>query len=272
MTENLQHLQFKNLDCNIHYWYRKGSENKWILFFHGAGVDHEMFEPQFDVLDHTYNIIAWDARAHGLSKLEQGNRFCFKEMISDCKKIYELYHIEKAILIGQSLGGNLAQEIAYYDPELVDKIVLIDCAKNTGKLTFVEKCSLKSARFLFNCYPWKTLVAQSADASANKDSVRKYIRDCFNRLDKNTFIDIMMELAGGCLHEDTEYRFKQPVLLLCGSDDRLGNIRKAAEPWAKSDKNITLQTIKNASHNSNQDQPEIVNALIVNFLHDIESA
>lgn len=268
MSETMQHLKFRNLDCEIHYWYRKGSENKWVLFFHGAGVDHEMFEPQFNMFDQTHNIIAWDARAHGLSKLDKGKRFDFKEMISDCKKLYELYHIEKSVLIGQSLGGNLAQEMAYYNPELIDKLVLIDCANNTAKLSFIEKCLLKSARFLFNCYPWKTLIAKSADASANNVSIRKYISDCFNKLDKNTFIDIMIALADNCLHEDAEYRFKQPVLMIIGADDKLGNIRKGAEPWAKSDQNVTLNIIENASHNSNQDQPAIVNSLIASFLHD----
>ncbi|MDP4092939.1 MAG: alpha/beta hydrolase [Bacillota bacterium] len=266
MAQNMRHLIFNNLDCDIHYWYREGTEDKWILFFHGAGVDHEMFQAQFEVVDHTYNIIAWDARGHGMSKLKQGKSFDFKEMIKDCLRLYELYNIKKAALIGQSLGGNLAQEIAYYYPELVDKAVLIDCTKNTGQLTFVEKCSLKSARFLFNCYPWKSLIKQSANASSNNDSVRKYIQDCFSRLDKNTFVNIMMESAGNCLHEDNTYRFKQPVLLLCGSNDRLGNIRKVARPWAKSDPNVTLYIIQNASHNSNQDQPTVVNELIVNFL------
>jgi len=52
------------------------------------------------------------------------------------------------------MGGNLAQEIAYQSPELVEKMVLIDCTKNIGKLTAIEKISLRSARFLFACYPW----------------------------------------------------------------------------------------------------------------------
>lgn len=84
--ENMQHLVFRNLNCNIHYWYREGSDNKWVLFFHGAGLDHAMFELQFSLFDSTYNIIAWDARGHGLSKLEYGEKFRFTDMISDCKK------------------------------------------------------------------------------------------------------------------------------------------------------------------------------------------
>jgi len=267
--ENMQHLIFQNLNCGIHYWYRKGSENKWVLFFHGAGCDHKMFESQFEAFDNTYNLIAWDARGHGMSKLKQGNKFQFKDMISDCKKIYEIYSIDKAILIGQSMGGNLAQEIAYYNPELVDRLVLIDCGRNTGKLTAIEKCSVKCAKPLFYCYPWKMLIRQSADASANKANIKKYVRDCFEKIDKRTFIDVMIEMTGCCLHEDAEFRFKQPVLLLCGSDDKLGNIRKVAEPWARDDSNCTLHIISNAGHNSNQDNPKMVNELICSFLHSL---
>lgn len=266
--ENMQHLVFQNLSCEIHYWYRKGSDNKWVLFLHGAGVDHAMFETQFSLFDSTYNIIAWDARGHGLSKLEPGKKFQFTDMISDCKKLYELYHIDRTILIGQSMGGNLAQEIAYYSPELVEKLVLIDCTKNTGKLTNIEKLTLKFSRFIFACYPWRTLIRQSAKASANTNRVRDYIKSCFNNLDKRTFVEVMMDMVGSCLHEDTGYKFRQPVLLLCGVDDKLGNIRKIAEPWAKEDSNITLHMIEHAGHNSNQDQPELVNTLIYNFLNN----
>lgn len=268
--DDMEHLVFQNQDCDIHYWYRKGTGNKWVLFFHGAGVDHNMFESQFDIFDSTYNIIAWDARGQGLSKLENGKNFLFAEMVSDCKKLYEIYHIERAILIGQSMGGNLAQEIAYYSPELVDKLVLIDCAKNTGKLTGIEKLELKSSRYIFACYPWRTLMRQSANASADTESVRDYIYRCFKNLGKKTFVDVMMELAGSCLHEDTEYRIKQPVLLLCGVDDKLGNIKKSAGPWAKEDPNITLHMLEHAGHNSNQDQPESVNSLIRSFINNAD--
>lgn len=265
MEKRMEHLVFNNLNCEIHYWYRKGTEDKWVLFFHGAGCDHEMFEQQYKVFDDTYNIIALDNRGHGLSKLEQKIKFNFIDMISDCKKIYEIYNIKKAILIGQSMGGNLAQEIAYNYPELVEKLVLIDCTKNTGKLTFMEKCLLKSSRFIFNCYPWKTLIRQSANACANEDYVKKYVENCFERMDKETFIDIMISLTT-CLHYDEQFKFKQPVLLLCGENDKTGNIKKIAEPWVKNDSNCILYFIKNAGHNSNQDNPKMVNELIYNFL------
>jgi pimeloyl-ACP methyl ester carboxylesterase len=266
--ENMQHLVFQNLDCDIHYWYRKGTGDKWVLFFHGAGVDHAMFEGQFALFDPDYSIIAWDARGHGLSELKNGKRFLFSDMVCDCKKLFELYGISSAVLIGQSMGGNLSQEIAYYSPKLVEKLVLIDCANNTGKLTPAEKLSIKSSRFIFACYPWKFLMRQSAEASSDTLHAREYILKSFAGLGKRIFVNVMMEMVSSCLHEDISYRFRQPVLLLCGEDDKLGNIRKSAAPWAEEDTNITLHIIEHAGHNSNQDQPEKVNELIYAFLSE----
>lgn len=265
MENNMQHLVFNNLNCEIHYWYRKGTENKWVLFFHGAGVNHQMFQEQFELFDDTYNLIAWDARGHGMSKLDQEKKFQINDMINDCMKLYEIYNINTAILIGQSMGGNLAQHISYYYPNLVEKLVLIDCSKNTGKLTSIERMSLKCSKIMFSLYPWNTLIKQSANACGNKENVRKYVKGCYSSIDKATFIDIMMEVTR-FLHEDTKFMFKQPVLLICGSDDKLGNIKKVAKTWARDDKNCILHMIDNAGHNSNQDNPQKVNELIFKFI------
>jgi pimeloyl-ACP methyl ester carboxylesterase len=264
--KKMQQLVFENLNCEIHYWFRKGTENKWVLFFHGAGVDHQMFHCQFEAFDETYNLIAWDARGHGNSKLEKGRKFHFEDMVSDCKKLYQIHHIKKAILIGQSMGGNLAQEIAYYNPELIHKLVLIDCIKNTARLTFWERHLLNCSNFLFKCYPWKLLIQQGANACGKNQNVKKYVKICFEKLDKATYVNIMMELRN-CIHEDINFKFKQPVLLLCGSKDKLGNIKKSAHCWGNDDPNCEMHIIENAAHNSNQDNYKVVNELIIDFLN-----
>ncbi|MDR0782462.1 MAG: alpha/beta hydrolase [Propionibacteriaceae bacterium] len=239
--------------------------DKVIVFLHGANVDHRMWDPQVDTIADEFNLVVWDARGHGQSALSSGQKFTFADLIPDLLKLYEVCGITKATLIGQSMGGNLAQEMAYYHPDLVESLVLIGCTKNTGSLTRMEKILLSVAKPLLYCHPWKTLVKQSAEACANRNDVRRYVTDCFTSMDKETFIEAIMSVTT-CLHEDAAYRFPCPALLLCGSDDTTGNIRKIAQPWAESDPNCTFHMIENAGHNANQDAPEIVNPLIQQFL------
>jgi pimeloyl-ACP methyl ester carboxylesterase len=60
-------------------------------------------------------------------------------------------------------------------------------------------------------------------------------------------------------------------LLICGFDDISGNIKKAMTIWSKKDNKCHLQMIKNAGHNSNQDNPEDVNKCILTFINDLNS-
>jgi len=265
--ENLKEMTFSNLDCEIYYWYKQGISNDYIILLHGAGCDHEMFEKQISIFDDNFNLIVWDARGHGLSRINGSRKFYFSDMYADCLKLFEIHKIKTAILIGQSMGGNLAQEVVYYNPELVSKLILIDCTKNTQKLTAFEKISLKTFRFIFNCYPWKMLISQSANACGVTEYTKNYVNKCFNRIKKEEFIEIMISLFT-CLNEDNDFRFKQSVLLICGDNDISGNIKKTMKQWVKDDSNCKLCMIKNAGHNSNQDNPNEVNKNIVLFMNE----
>jgi len=256
------------LGCSIFYRIEiKENADKWVVFLHGAGVDHRMFDEQVKIVPKEYNILMWDARSHGKSVPNTG-MFSMKQLMDDLLKIMETEKIPKAVFIGQSMGGNLAQDIAYYYPEKVSGLVLIDCTNNTAKLSRTENLMLYFSKPMFTLYPWKTLVKQSADACGLRQEVKEYVAECFFKVGKEALIDILIEVTK-CLHEDAAYKIKVPFLLLCGDKDASGNIRKIAKPWSDSEPNCTFHMISNAGHNSNQDNPDEVNAHINNYLNNL---
>lgn len=256
------------LGCSIFYRIEiKEKADKWVVFLHGAGVDHRMFDEQVKIVPKEYNILMWDARAHGKSVPNTG-LFSMKQLMDDLLKIMETQKIPKAVFIGQSMGGNLAQDIAYYYPEKVFGLVLIDCTNNTAKLSRTENLMLSFTKPMLMLYPWKKLVKQSANTCGLRQEVKEYVADCFFKVGKKALIEILIEVTK-CLHEDAAYKIKVPFLLLCGDKDASGNIRKIAKPWSDSEPNCTFYMISNAGHNSNQDNPDEVNAHMSSFLNNI---
>ncbi|GKU24400.1 TetR family transcriptional regulator [Clostridium folliculivorans] len=79
-------------------------------------------------------------------------------------------------------------------------------------------------------------------------SINKEIKDFFQLINKT------MERRMEIIH-DYPYLYK------------FITIKKIAEPWAKSNSNCTLRFIDHAAHNSNQDNPEMVNKLIIDFIN-----
>jgi pimeloyl-ACP methyl ester carboxylesterase len=148
---------------------------------------------------------------------------------------------------------------------MVSGLVLIDCSRNTAKLGLGDRLLLRLTRPLFALYPWPTLVEQSARSCGNLPATQDYMRDCFRRMGKRRLVEVMMSVLT-CLHEDRDYRFSLPVLLLCGEDDPTGNIRRTVGAWEQMDPKVKLVMIPQAAHNANQDNPLAVNSAIKNYL------
>lgn len=231
---------------------------------HGAGVDHEMFNEQYSYFQKEYNLVTWDAMWHGKSMIGF-KEFNIDLLVNDLNNVIENEKkIEKCILIGQSMGRNLAQEYSFRFKNKVERLVLIDCTKNIQILTLFEKILMETAKPIFALYPWNNLANTMAKACSVKKEVQEYIRRCFNHIGKSKFITVMMELYS-FLHYENNFKYIDNILLICGEKDTTGNIKKVMSIWGlELGKNYHL--ILGAAHNANQDKPEeVFQKLVQNF-------
>ena len=251
--------------CPLHYWAAAGKGGKWTVFLHGAGADHRMFEAQVPAVPEEYGVLLLDIRGHGESR-PMGESFSVRFAVDDILRVMDAEGMQKAVLVGQSMGGNIAQEIAFLHKERVERLVLIDCTRNVNRLTRAELLAVKSAPGMMALYPFRTLAQQSANLCSDNEAVRAYILECFEKIGKADFVKVFSELAL-CLHEEPGYAYSLPMLVLCGEHDKTGNIRKILGTWATNEPDCSVHLIKNAGHLSNMDCPEEVNALLAAFLN-----
>lgn len=252
-------------DGKLHYWISKINSNKTLFFLHGAGIDHETFNEQYSYFQKEYNLITWDARWHGKSMIGF-EEFNVSLLVNDLNSVLENEKIEKCILIGQSMGGNLAQEYAFRFKNKVEGLVLIDCTKNIQILTLYEKILMSTAKPMFILYPWNNLVNTMAKVSSVKKDIQEYMKRCFNHIGKSKFITVMME-SRNFVHYENNFKYIDNILLICGEKDTTGNIKKVMSRWGlELGKNYHL--ILGAAHDANQDKPEEVNKIVGNFLKE----
>src|SRR5260221_8824732 len=95
-----------------------------IVFVHGAGLDHSWWGLQSRYFGyHGYNVLAVDLPAHGRSA---GPALATVEAMADWVfALLKSRNIEKAILVGHSMGSLIALEFAARYPEKGEKIALI---------------------------------------------------------------------------------------------------------------------------------------------------
>lgn len=70
------------------------------------------------------------------------------------------------------------------------------------------------------------------------------------------------------MEADLPYELHCPALLICGERDRAGSCVRYNKAWHKQT-GLRLEWIRDAGHNSNTDQPQLVNRLIEEFVNAI---
>lgn len=257
-------------ETGIRYWLAGPGGAPLVVLTHGATSDHTMFDDQVRTLSERYRLLTWDAPGHGLSQPLPSD-FGMPRLVADLLALLDHVGAERAVLVGQSMGGNLAQEVVFSHPDRVAALVLIDCTDNFQKLTAVEKASLASAGPIFALYPFRTLKRQSADSSAERPESRVRIAAMMDRVaGKQAFVEVLMRTTD-VLHFEPEFRIPCPLLMLVGEEDKLGNIAKAMPRMARREE-ADLVVVPGAGHCSNMDEPEFVNGAILRFLDGLAPA
>ena len=88
-----------------------GSLDNWITF--GKKISNEGFE-----------VHLVDQRNHG--KSFHSNEFSYEHMAKDLKNYFIHFNIEKASIIGHSMGGKTAMLFALSNVDLINKLIIVD--------------------------------------------------------------------------------------------------------------------------------------------------
>jgi pimeloyl-ACP methyl ester carboxylesterase len=103
-------------------WERHGSGTP-LLLIHGLGYARWGWEPVLPGLAERFDVILFDNRGIGESDAPPGP-YNVAEMAGDAVQVLDEAGVERAHVVGTSLGGMIAQELALAHPERVDRLVL----------------------------------------------------------------------------------------------------------------------------------------------------
>jgi 3-oxoadipate enol-lactonase len=104
-------------------WKRTGAGAP-LLLIHGLGYASWGWEPVVEPLSRSFDVLLFDNRGVGGSDAPPGP-YTTAEMAGDALQVLDEAGVERAHVVGTSLGGMIAQELALAAPERVDRLVLV---------------------------------------------------------------------------------------------------------------------------------------------------
>lgn len=156
-------------DLSMHYEIY-GSRGDFVLLISGLGVDHTIFRLLIKQLSKTFQVIAFDNRGVGHTD-KPAEPYSIEVMAEDTKELMKELGVGRAHVLGLSMGGRIAMELALCHPEMVESLILVSTVpvvKSRKSLFFSKFIKWIRAKTNASEQPYYAFLRQ-LDASRNYD-------------------------------------------------------------------------------------------------------
>lgn len=259
----------------IYYVEAGAATNPKVILVHGLGGDMTNWAPTVPALAAKYHVFALDQIGFGKSDKPMMN-YRVATLVEFLDAFYKKLNIERATLVGNSLGGWTAALFAHAHPEKVDKLVLVDAAGYSPKrwggpefsnemFPLLNPATVADLKRTFSLVFYnKALVSEAAVELAFANKLKRGDGHTINAF-------IASFIRGEDLLDDKVKAIKAPALVLWGREDGLTPLA-IGEAFAKDIPGAQLVVIEKCGHVPQLEKAAEFNAALLKFLADATTA
>ena len=242
-----------------------------VLCLHGIGGDRTSFADQLGQLGGR-RVIAWNMPGYGGS--DPLMQMDFAALSGAVVALLDALGIATVHLVGQSIGGMIAQELAIRSSDRVASLGLIATTPAFGGRDDSFRQAFVAARLgpLDAGADMATLAQQAIPAiigPAASAEMRQLAIAAMGRIDETAFRQVVSCLVTFNRRAD-QHRISQPCCLIAGSHDTNSPARVMAK-MADGLANATFHIVDQAGHLVNSECPAMVNEILTAFFNRVEN-
>ena len=215
-----------------------------IVFIHGVGLNHKIWEPQINVFENTF--LAYDILGHGKTPLDKEN-LSFDDFSNQLINLIDELNIRRIHLVGFSIGSLIARNFASkYSDRLESLILLCSIFKRTEKQQQIVKDRFELAK---------------KSKSLSKQALKRWFTDEYLEKNPNTYKKISSILEQNSMenflkiyelfvnHKDDEQfeKIKTKTLIMTGEGD-IGSTPEMSINLSKVINNSNVKIISKGKH------------------------
>lgn len=248
-------------------YYEARGRGPAVVLVHGGFGDHRMWDDQFAALSRDFRVVRYDHRGFGRSPAPSGPY----SPAGDLLRLLDHLGIERAHLVGNSVGGAYVLDFALLHPTRTDRVVVVSSGANGYPYTPED---LQGIAAVFNAarqegperaaemWLQHPMVAVTSRHSRTAPLLRTMVRE-------NRGIFQMTPWPREPLNPAAFRRLDQirrPVLFVVGGDDT-PMVRRSARESADRIPGAQWQEISGADHLPQMVKPEEFNGVLRRFLN-----
>jgi pimeloyl-ACP methyl ester carboxylesterase len=278
----MKHDRIYTNGINLHYVTE--GEGNLMLFLHGFPECWYSWRKQIPEFAKDHHAVALDLRGYNESdKPSESSAYKMSELVADVKGVIEGLGYQRCTLVGHDWGGAIAWNFAYQYPEMLDRLIILNLphpAKFSQGLRTPQQL-LKSwyiflfqlpylPEFLIQLDDYKLLETAFKGMAINQEAFStediNFYKDAFAKRGAATAaINYYRNILQAGIIEKSWGILEVPTLMIWGEKDTaLGKeLTYGTEEYVR---NLQIRYIPNCSHWVQQEQPDLVNQYIREFI------
>lgn len=255
--------------ANIHQtsiYYEIHGTGAPVLFIHGLGSSAADWELQLEFFAQHYQVILVDLRGHGQSSRPSAG-YSISQFAADVQALLQRLGYQRVHLVGISLGGMVGFQLAVTAPDLLHSLTVLNSAPYVHLTTSRQKWQLTLRKLFTRVLSMRSfakILARKLFPEPNQAHLRKQLIERWVKNDKKTYYQSFMSIFRWQGIQDQLSTIACPVLVLAADMDYLPVSYKRA--YTQQIPRAQLEIIHNSRHASIQDQPEVFNQKLHQFL------
>jgi pimeloyl-ACP methyl ester carboxylesterase len=261
---------------DLRLYYESVGEGEPLILIRGLGSNADHWYAQVPDLSRHYRVITFDNRAIGRSG-DPGGAFTIRDMAADVIGLMDALKIARAHILGLSMGGMIAQELAIAHPQRVKGLVLVvthcggerqvkaaDEVMETLQRMAVDQSMEARIQAATVFFAARTL-------SENMPVVEEYATVSMQHPAGGEILQRQMDAIQAHDTYDRLHLITAPTLVLTGAEDILippENSKNLADRIP----NAECIVIQGGGHQILIEQPEACNRAIIDFLQKVDAA
>lgn len=232
-----------------------------LLLLHSLGTSLHVWDPVVPALAATFRIIRPDMRGHGGTAVMPGP-YTIEQLGSDALGVMQALGLERAHVVGLSIGGLVAQELAHQAPGRVQSLVLMDTALAIPPASlWHERAALVRAKGMAAIQ--EPVIARWVTPGA-PPHLAAPLREMLLATDPEGYAGAAEAIAAADLTAQSR-RLDVPTLVVVADGDQATPL-SSAEALRDTIPGARLETISAAAHIPTAEQPAAVAGALLRFL------
>ncbi|AAB89544.1 2-hydroxy-6-oxo-6-phenylhexa-2,4-dienoic acid hydrolase (pcbD) [Archaeoglobus fulgidus DSM 4304] len=215
--KKIQAMRFGFFDSDgLKLRYFECGEGEPLILIHGLGDCIEGWTFQYDDFSKHFRVVALDLRGFGMSDVPES--ISVEDFARDVKNLIDHLGIERANLLGLSMGGVVCMEFYRQYPEMVKSLVL---ANTLHKLPDAGRAMFEQRLKLLESSPDMTQIAEFiAEMSIHQDrpELKELVKTIIRKNNKEFYTKVTAEL-GRINYEDLLPKIEVPTLVITAEFD-----------------------------------------------------